>query len=227
MHAARILIVEDDADLADAVALELSHEGYDVRVAGDGPAALRAQLAWDPELVLLDLGLPSIDGLEICAQLREASNAAIMVISARDAVHQRVGGLDAGADDYLVKPFSLQELHARMRALLRRTRMLDAARRLQIGDVVLDAAARTVTRGELPVELTRREFDLLEYLLRNRGQVLERTRILEAVWGTDFLGGSNVIDVYVGYLRRKLAAPGAPEVIETIRGVGYAVRRTP
>ena len=190
MHAARILIVEDDADLADVVALELSHEGYDVRVEGDGPAALRAQLEWDPELVLLDLGLPSIDGLEICAQLREASNAAIMVVSARDSVLQRVGGLDAGADDYLVKPFSLQELHARMRALLRRTRMLDAARRLRLGDVVLDAAARTVTRGELPVELTRREFDLLEYLLRNRGRVLERTRILEAVWGTDFLGGS-------------------------------------
>jgi DNA-binding response OmpR family regulator len=227
MHAARILIVEDDEDLAGAVALELSHAAYDVRVEGDGPAALRAQLEWDPELVLLDLGLPSIDGLEICARLREASNAAIMVISARDSVLQRVGGLDAGADDYLVKPFSLQELHARMRALLRRTRMLDAARRLRIGDVVLDADARTVTRGELPVELTRREFDILEYLLRNRGRVLERTRILEAVWGTDFLGGSNVIDVYVGYLRRKLAAPGAPEVIETIRGVGYAVRRTP
>jgi two-component system response regulator MprA len=149
-----------------------------------------------------------------------------MVISARGAVPQRVGGLDAGADDYLVKPFSLQELHARMRALLRRTQMVDAARRLQIGDVVLDAAARTVTRDERPVELTRREFDLLEYLLRNRGQVLDRGRILEAVWGTDFLGGSNVIDVYVGYLRRKLASPGAPDVIETIRGVGYAVRKT-
>ncbi|MEA2228445.1 MAG: hypothetical protein QOF04_2075 [Solirubrobacteraceae bacterium] len=227
MHAARILIVEDDADLAAAVALELSHAGYDVRVEGDGPGALRAQRAWDPELVLLDLGLPSIDGLEICARLRGASNAAIMVVSARDAVHQRVGGLDAGADDYLVKPFSLHELHARMRALLRRTQLLDAAHRLQIGDVVLDAPARTVTRGDRPVELTRREFDLLEYLLRNRGQVLERGRILEAVWGTDFLGGSNVIDVYVGYLRRKLAGPGAPDVIETIRGVGYAVRKTP
>jgi DNA-binding response OmpR family regulator len=226
MHAARILIVEDDADLAAAVALELSHAGYDVRVEGDGPGALRAQRTWDPALVLLDLGLPSIDGLEICAQLRAASNAAIMVISARGAVQQRVGGLDAGADDYLVKPFSLQELHARMRALLRRTQMVDAARRLRIGDVVLDAAARTVTRDERPVELTRREFDLLEYLLRNRGQVLDRGRILEAVWGTDFLGGSNVIDVYVGYLRRKLASPGAPDVIETIRGVGYAVRKT-
>jgi DNA-binding response OmpR family regulator len=227
MHAARILIVEDDSDLADAVALELSHAGYDVRVEGDGPGALRAQRTWDPELVLLDLGLPSIDGLEICALLRGASSAVIIVISARDTVHQRVGGLDAGADDYLVKPFSLHELHARMRAHLRRTRTLDVAQRLQIGDVVLDAAARTVTRGERPVELTRREFDLLEYLVRNRGRVLERGRILETVWGTDFLGGSNVIDVYVGYLRRKLATPGAPDLIETIRGVGYAVRRTP
>jgi two-component system response regulator MprA len=142
-------------------------------------------------------------------------------------VHQRVGGLDAGADDYLVKPFSLHELHARMRALLRRTRMLDSAGRIQVGDVVLDAAARTVTRDGRPIDLTRREFDLLEYLLRRRGQVLERGRILEAVWGTDFLGGSNVIDVYVGYVRRKLAAPGAAEVIETIRGVGYTVRKTP
>jgi DNA-binding response OmpR family regulator len=227
MLAARILIVEDDEDLADAVALELSHAGYDVRVEGDGPGALRAQRTWDPELVLLDLGLPSIDGLEICAHLRGATNAAIMVISARDAVHQRVGGLDAGADDYLVKPFSLQELHARMRALLRRTRTLDSGGRLQAGDVVLDVAARTVTRGERPVVLTLREFDLLEYLLRQRGQVLARGRILEAVWGTDFLGGSNVIDVYVGYLRRKLAAPGAPDIIETIRGVGYTVRKNP
>jgi two-component system response regulator MprA len=225
MHAARILIVEDDVDLADAVALELTHAGYDVLVEGDGPGALRTQRTWDPELVLLDLGLPSIDGLEICAHLRAASTAGIMVISARDAVQQRVGGLDAGADDYLVKPFSLHELHARVRALLRRARMRDAARELRIGDVVLDAAARTVTRDGRPVELTRREFDLFEYLLRHRGQVLERGQILEDVWGTDFLGGSNVIDVYVGYLRRKIAPTGHPEVIETIRGIGYAVRK--
>jgi two-component system response regulator MprA len=227
MHAARILIVEDDGDLADAVALELSHAGYEVRVEGDGPAALRTQRTWDPELVLLDLGLPSIDGLEVCAQLRAASTAGIMIISARDAVQQRVGGLDAGADDYLVKPFSLHELDARVRALLRRARMRDGGRELRTGDLVLDAAARTVTRAGRPIELTRREFDLLEYLLRRRGQVLERGRILEDVWATDFLGGSNVIDVYVGYLRRKLAAAGEPDVIETIRGIGYIVRKDP
>jgi DNA-binding response OmpR family regulator len=227
MHAARILIVEDDADLADAVALELSHAGYDVRVEGDGPGALRAQRTWDPEVVLLDHGLPTIDGLDICAQMRRTSNGAILVISARDSVQQRIGGLDAGADDYLVKPFSLHELHARMRAVLRRTRMRDSSGRLQVGDVVLDAAARTVTRDERAVDLTRREFDLLEYLMRHRGQVLERGRILEAVWGTDFLGGSNVIDVYVGYVRRKLAAPGAADVIETVRGLGYTVRKAP
>jgi two-component system response regulator MprA len=227
MHAARILIVEDDGDLADAVALELAHAGYEVRVEGDGPAALRTQRTWDPELVLLDLGLPSIDGLEVCAQLRAASTAGIMIISARDAVQQRVGGLDAGADDYLVKPFSLHELDARVRALLRRARMRDGARELRTGDLVLDAAARTVTRAGRPIELTRREFDLLEYLLRRRGQVLERGRILEDVWATDFLGGSNVIDVYVGYLRRKLAAAGEPDVIETIRGIGYIVRKDP
>jgi DNA-binding response OmpR family regulator len=224
MGRVRILMVEDDAELASAVALELGHAGYDVRVEDDGPAGLSAAREWSPELVLLDLGLPTLDGFDVCSRLRSESPAPIVVLTARDAVHHRVRGLDAGADDYVTKPFSLEELLARVRAALRRARLRDEGRRLRVGDLVLDAGARTVTRGSEPVELTRREFDLLEHLMRQRGQALAREDILADVWGYDFLGGSNVIDVYVGYLRRKLDRPGDPSPIETVRGVGYSVR---
>jgi DNA-binding response OmpR family regulator len=224
MSTARILVVEDDADLAYALQLELGHAGYSVRAVGDGPAALRAEAEWKPELVLLDLGLPSLDGLDVCRRLRAGTRAPVIIVTARDAVTDRVRGLDAGADDYIVKPFSLDELLARMRSALRRATLREEGNVLRAGDLVLDVAARTVTRGGEPVALTRREFDLLECLLRHAGQVLDRATLLADVWGYDFLGGSNVVDVYVRYLRAKLDGPGQPPLIETVRGIGYALR---
>jgi DNA-binding response OmpR family regulator len=227
MQPTRVLVVEDDADLASAVALELDHAGYDLRIEGDGPGALRAFGEWSPDLILLDLGLPSLDGIEICRRMRASSQVPILVVTARGAVEDRVRGLDAGADDYLVKPLSLEELQARIRAALRRSHSRDSQERLRAGELVLDTAAHIVTRAGERIELTPREFELLEYLLRHRGRALGRSTILADVWGYDFLGGSNVIDVYVGYLRQKLGnGPGAPR-IETVRGIGYALRDPP
>jgi two-component system, OmpR family, response regulator MprA len=224
MAAARILVVEDDIDLAHALELELSHGGYAVRAVGDGPAALRVQSEWNPELVLLDLGLPTLDGLEVCRRLRHDTRVPILMVTARDAIDERVRGLDAGADDYLVKPFSLEELMARVRSAVRRARLREGGRQLRAGDLVLDATARTVTRGDEPIALTRREFDLLECLMRHPDQVLDRATLLADVWGYDFLGGSNVVDVYVRYVRAKVERPDRPRLIETVRGIGYALR---
>jgi two-component system response regulator MprA len=223
----RVLVVEDDTDLAGALALELDHAGYEVRVEADGPAALRAGAEWPPDLVVLDLGLPTLDGLDVCRRLRAASWAPILILTARDTIDDRVRGLDAGADDYVTKPFSLDELLARVRSSLRRSRGSEEGHLLRAGDIVLDASARTVSRAGAPVELTRREFDLLEFLMRNPGQALERGTLLSEVWGYDFLGGSNVVDVYVRYLRRKIETPGAPRLIDTVRGIGYALRPPP
>ncbi len=224
MRSARILIVEDDEDLAGAVALELGHAGYEVCVERDGPGALRAEREWAPDLVLLDLGLPSLDGVEVCRRLRAASQTPIVIVTAREGIPERVRGLDAGADDYVVKPLSLEELSARVRSVLRRSRMRQEGDRVRVADLVLDGAGRTVSRGRRPVQLTRREFDLLDLLMRHPGQVLDRSTILSEVWGFDFLGGSNVVDVYVGYLRQKLELAGEVRLIETVRGVGYTLR---
>ena len=223
-HAARVLVVEDDREIAGALALELGHAGYVPSVVGDGPAALSAVSESDPDLVLLDLGLPTLDGVEVCRRIRAASFAPIIVITARGSVQDRIVGLDAGADDYVPKPFSLEELMARVRSALRRARLRDEGQRLEVADVVLDARARRVTRGGRPVELTPREFDLLELFMRHPGVALSRERMLKAVWGYEFLGGSNVIDSYVRYLRRKLEPPGRLRLIQTVRGVGYALR---
>jgi DNA-binding response OmpR family regulator len=223
-HPTRVLIVEDDPGIASALALELDHGGYEARIENDGPGALLTSVEWPAELVVLDLGLPSMDGIEVCRRLRRGSSIPILVLTARDAIEDRVRGLDAGADDYLTKPFSLDELMARVRSTLRRARLREEGERLECAGVVLDARGRTVKYRGGTVGLTPREFDLLEFLMRHPGQALSRDAILSGVWGYDFLGGSNVIDVYVRYLRHKLEAHGAPSLVETVRGVGYALR---
>ena len=215
----RILVVEDEREIASALAAELDHSGYSVRVEHDGLPALAAAREWNP-----DLRLPALDGLEVCRRLRSSSPVPILILTARDSVAERVAGLDAGADDYLTKPFSLDELLARVRAGLRRGRLREAGDRLEAADLVLDARTREVTRAGRLVELTPREFDLLEFLLRNRGQALSRQQIFSEVWGYDYLGDSNVIDVYIRGLRRKVDEGFEPRLIQTVRGVGYSLR---
>jgi DNA-binding response OmpR family regulator len=223
-HSTRVLVVEDDPDIASALALELDHGGYEARIERDGPGALLSASEWPAELVVLDLGLPSIDGIEVCRRLRRHSSIPILVLTARDTVEDRVRGLDAGADDYLTKPFSLDELMARVRSTLRRARLREEGERLEYAGLLLDARARTVDYQGRSIELTPREFDLLEFLMRHPGQAMSRDSILAGVWEHDFLGGSNVIDVYIRYLRRKLHEHGSPPLIQTVRAVGYAFR---
>jgi DNA-binding response OmpR family regulator len=220
----RLLVVEDEGGIASALRQGLSEQGYAVDVARDGEQGRDYALAATYDVILLDILLPELDGLSLLRDLRKRGmTTPILLLTARDAVDDRVAGLDAGADDYLVKPFSFSELLARIRALLRRP-ILRTGDRLVTGDVAMDLAARTVTRGTQGVTLTPREFAVLEYLLRHPGQALSRTQIAEGVWSWEFHGESNVVDVYIGYLRRKLDADGVPSIIETLRGYGYRLR---
>jgi two-component system response regulator MprA len=224
----RILVVDDDAAVRESLGRALRLEGYDVELASDGLEALeRLQGSGDdPDLVLLDVLMPNIDGLEVCRRLRRmGSRLPVLMLTARDEVTDRVAGLDAGADDYVVKPFALAELLARVRALLRRSAD-EAVDVLRFGDLELDPATREVRRNGDPIELTRTEFALLELFLLNPRQVLTRSIIFERVWGYDFGFGSNSLDVYIGYLRRKTEAGGKTRLIHTIRGVGYALRES-
>ncbi|GMQ86182.1 MAG: response regulator transcription factor [Acidimicrobiia bacterium] len=219
----RILVVDDDERIAASVRRALIYEGYDVDVAYDGEAALAAAHLVNPDLVVLDVMLPGIDGVEVCRRLRAAGDVAVLMLTARDAVSDRVRGLDSGADDYLVKPFAYEELLARVRSLLRRS---DPADRnvLHCADLEIDVDAIEVRRGERTIELTALEFRLLEHLCGNRRVVLTRPQILESVWGLDADTTSNVVDVYVRYLRKKLEAGGEARLIHTVRGVGYVLR---
>ena len=220
---ARVLIVEDDEDIAQALARSLRMEGYEARVAGDGVLALEEASAYVPDLVILDLGLPRLDGVEVARALREADDVPILMLTARDALEARVQGLDSGADDYLVKPFERQELLARMRALLRRRPPRGSAS-LRVGDLQLNPDTHEVHRGERAVELTQREFELLEYLMRNERLVVSRQRLLDEVWGYDPFSTTNTIEVFVSNLRRKLESDGEPRLLHTIRGAGYVLR---
>jgi two-component system response regulator PrrA len=219
-----VLVVDDDESIRVALERALRLEGFAVDVAANGQAALDAVANRPPAVVVLDVVMPGISGVAVTKRLRERGvEAPICILSARDEVQDRVAGLEAGADDYVVKPFDLEELIARLRALLRRVPATsDGA--LQVADLVVDPARRSVRRGGREVELTRREFDLLEELARHRGMVLSRAQLLERVWGYDFEVDSNVVDVFVGYLRRKLEAAGEPRLVHTVRGVGFTLR---
>jgi DNA-binding response OmpR family regulator len=219
----RILVVEDDQDIADVLQRSLRMEGYEVRTAGDGLAALDEAHGFLPDVVILDLGLPRLDGIEVARELRRDDDVPILMLTARDALDSRVEGLDAGADDYLVKPFERQELLARIRALLRRRPPRGSAP-LRVGDLTLNPDTHEVERAARAVELTQREFELLEYMMRNERIVISRQRLLDEVWGYDPFSTTNTIEVFVSNLRRKLEADGEPRLLHTIRGAGYVLR---
>jgi DNA-binding response OmpR family regulator len=222
-RAPRVLVVEDDEDIAQALQRSLRMEGYEVRIALDGSAGLEMAHTFVPDLVILDLGLPQVDGIDVARGMRARDDVPILILTARDALESRVEGLDAGADDYLVKPFERQELLARMRALLRRRPPRGSAP-LRVGDLSLNADTHEVLRGERAIELTQREFELLEYLMRNERIVISRQRLLDEVWGYDPFSTTNTIEVFVSNLRRKLEADGEPRLLHTIRGAGYVLR---
>jgi two-component system response regulator MprA len=222
----RVLVVEDDTDIAGVLRRSLDKEGYDVRVAGDGEAALDQAGVFSPDAVVLDLGLPKLDGVEVCRRLRTDGDVPILILTARDALDARVEGLDAGADDYLVKPFEREELLARMRALLRRRPPRGSAS-LVVGDLRLNPGAREAYRGERLLELTAREFELLEHLMRNERIVVSRQSLLDEVWGYHPFAETNTVDVFISNLRRKLEQGGEPRVLHTIRGAGYVLRDEP
>jgi two-component system, OmpR family, response regulator MprA len=219
----RVLVIEDDAEITDALRRSLRHEGYQVRTAGDGIEALDAAAEFIPDLVVLDLGLPRLDGMEVCRQLRADGDVPILILTARTETEDRVTGLDSGADDYLVKPFERQEFLARIRALLRRRPPRGSAS-LAVGDLKLNPDTREVLRADREIELTNREFELLEYLMRNERLVVSRERLLDEVWGYDPMAATNTIDVFISNLRRKLESGGEPRLLHTKRGAGYVLK---
>src|SRR5881392_1150511 len=219
----RILVVEDDEPIADVLRRTLRQEGHEVRSAADGVEALAVAEEFVPDLVILDLGLPKLDGAEVLRRLRRESDVPILILTARAELDDRVEGLDSGADDYLVKPYERRELLARMRALIRRRPPRGSAS-LTVGDLRLNPDTREVYRGDREIELTNREFELLEYLMRNERLVVSRERLLEEVWGYDPMAMTNTIDVFISNLRRKLESGGEPRVLHTKRGAGYVMR---
>jgi two-component system, OmpR family, response regulator MprA len=219
----RVLVVEDDTDIAGVLRRSLDKEGYDVRLAGDGETAIEEAGDFEPDAVVLDLGLPRLDGVEVCRRLREDGDVPILILTARDALEARVEGLDSGADDYLVKPFERDELLARLRALLRRRPPRGSAY-LVVGDLRLNPDTHQVTRGERDLDLTAREFELLEHLMRNERIVVSRQALLDEVWGYHPFAETNTVDVFISNLRRKLEAGGEDRLLHTVRGAGYVLR---
>jgi two-component system response regulator MprA len=219
----RILVVDDDPEIVSFVRRGLAYEGYKVDTAADGSEALAKAREKEPDLVILDIMMPGIDGLEVSKRLRQGSDVPILMLTAKGTVADKVTGLESGADDYLVKPFAFDELLARVRALLRRHQPREEET-LRFSDLSLNTATREVRRGNDPIELTAQEFDLLELFMRHPRQVLKRDLIYERVWGYDFEGESNVIEVYIRYLRSKLEVRDKPRLIHTVRGVGYVLK---
>ena len=221
--AEKILVIEDEQKIADFLKRGLVYEGFQVDVCHDGENGLKTARDNSPDLVILDVMLPGIDGWEVCRRLRAGGAVSILMLTAKDSVADRVKGLDVGADDYLTKPFAFEELLARVRALLRRNRA-SAETIFHFADLALNVGTRQVTRGEHKVDLTTKEFDLLHFFMRNPRQVMTREMIYDRIWGYDFDGESNILEVYIRYLRTKLEENGAPRLIQTVRGVGYALR---
>ena len=220
----RILIVEDERKIARFLELELQHEGYEVETAGDGRTGLEKALNWKPDLMILDLMLPELSGIEVCRRLRHESDVPIIMLTAKDDVSDKVMGLDMGADDYMTKPFAIEELLARIRVGLKKHRAVaaaPAANVLTAGKLVLDPAKYSVTMDGAPISLTKKEFDLLKYLMQHKGQAGTRDALLSDVWGYDYAGDTNVVDVYIRYLRHKIDEPFGVKTLHTIRAVGY------
>ena len=222
----RILIIEDDEAITKIIRRALSYEGYQVDSALDGEAGLEMARDHHPDMIILDWMLPGMDGLEVCNRVRASENIPILMLTAKDTLQDRIDGLDTGADDYMVKPFELDELLARIRALLRRTTQ-ERSSTLSFDNLVMETSARKVYRADKEIALTAKEYDLLELFLRSPRQVLTREVIFDRVWGYDFGGESNVLDVYIRYLRQKLEADGETRILHTVRGVGYVLRENP
>jgi len=220
---ARILVIEDDEAILKVLRRGLAYEGYTVDTAADGQSGLMAARDNPPDLVILDLMLPGIDGLEVCRRLRAGGSVPILILTAKDSVNDRITGLDMGADDYLVKPFNLDELLARVRALMRRAQP-SRPQVLRFADLSLDTGTRQAIRGERTISLTAKEYELLELFMRHPRQVLTRDTIFDRVWGYDFGGESNIIEVYMRYLRQKLESESEPRLLHTVRGMGYVLR---
>ncbi len=218
----KILIVEDDPKISRFVSLELMHEGYETEIKADGREALEAALANEYGLIILDVMLPSLNGIEVLRRLRQAKTTPVIILTARDQVMDKVSGLDVGANDYMTKPFAIEELLARIRANLRKTTV--AGEIMTLGRLVIDCGSVSVTYDSHPIELTKREFDLLVYLMRNKNRVVTREQALDAVWGFEFYGNTNVVDVYIRYLRSKIDDIYNIELIQTVRGAGYVIR---
>jgi two-component system response regulator MprA len=221
--AERILVIEDEQRIADFLKRGLTYEGFQVEVCHDGETGLKAARDTPPDLVILDVMLPGLDGWEVCRRLRAGGPVSVLMLTAKDSVADRVKGFEAGADDYVVKPFAFEELIARVRALLRRSRATEETV-FRFADVTLNVTTREVTRGNRKIDLTTKEFDLLHFFMRHPRQVLSREMIYDRIWGYDFGGESNILEVYIRYLRTKLEAENEPRLIQTVRGVGYALR---
>lgn len=224
MNTQKILVVEDEKQIVRFLELELKHEGYEVEIAYDGLAGLEAAESGGPDLILLDLMLPGMSGLEVCRRVRQNSDVPVIMLTARDGTADKVLGLDWGATDYVTKPFVIEELLARIRAALRRSAVSQSAPELAAGGLSMDLAGRTVQRDGESIELTRKEFDLLHYLIVNRGIALTRDQILSNVWSYDFAGETKIVDVYIRYLRNKIDDRHEPKLIHTVRGVGYMLK---
>ena len=221
----KILIIEDEKQIARFLELELEHEGYTVEIKNDGKEGLEAVKLGTPDLILLDIMLPNMNGMEVCRKIRLFSTVPIIMLTAKDETTDKVMGLDSGANDYVTKPFVAEELLARIRGLLRKFGEAEKnSKIITIDNIVLDNTCHEVTRAGEKIELTKREYDLLEYLIRNRGIVINREQLLENVWGYDFMGDTNVVDVYIRYLRSKIENESGPKLIQTVRGVGYIMK---